>query len=144
MENKMDDGGKLVLRVVLAVLILFHGVSKLIGGVGFISGMLVKAGLPGALGYLVYVGEVIAPLLVLFGVFTRAAALIVAVNMIVALVLVHTRQFFTLSATALSRSCRSRPAKGSSAGTRRTTPSCAAVAAKRCSTTSSGRVRWVS
>ena len=87
MENKMDDGGKLVLRVVLAVLILFHGVSKLIGGVGFISGMLVKAGLPGALGYLVYVGEVIAPLLVLFGVFTRAAALIVAVNMIVALVL---------------------------------------------------------
>lgn len=99
MENRMDDGGKLVLRVVLAVLILFHGVSKLIGGVGFIAGMLAKAGLPGALGYLVYIGEVIAPLLILFGVFTRLAALVVAVNMIVALVLVHTGQFFTLSDT---------------------------------------------
>ena len=99
MEKKMDDGGKLVLRVLLAVLILFHGVSKLIGGVGFISGMLAKAGLPGALGYFVYVGEVIAPLLILFGVFTRAAALVVAVNMIVALALVHTRQFFSLNDT---------------------------------------------
>lgn len=97
--NTMDDGGKLVLRVLLAVLILFHGVSKLIGGVGFISGMLAKAGLPGALGYLVYVGEVIAPLLILFGVFTRAAALVVAVNMVVALLLVHTSQFFTLNET---------------------------------------------
>ena len=97
MKDKTDDGGKLVLRVLLAVLILFHGVSKLIGGVGFISGMLAKAGLPGALGYLVYVGEVIAPLLILFGVFTRAAALVVVMNMIVALALVHTSQFFTLN-----------------------------------------------
>jgi putative oxidoreductase len=97
METKMDDGGKLLLRIVLAVLILFHGVSKLVGGIGFITGMLAKAGLPGALGYLVYVGEVIAPLLILFGVFTRLAALVVAVNMIVALLLVHTSQFFTLN-----------------------------------------------
>jgi len=97
--NTMDDRGKLVLRLLLAVLILFHGVSKLIGGVGFIGGMLAKAGLPAALGYLVYIGEVIAPLLILFGVFTRAAALVVVVNMIVALMLVHTRQFFTLNDT---------------------------------------------
>jgi putative oxidoreductase len=97
--NPMDDRGKLVLRVLLAVLILFHGVSKLIGGVGFIGGMLAKAGLPAALGYLVYIGEVVAPLLILVGVFTRAAALVVVINMIVALLLVHTRQFFTLSDT---------------------------------------------
>jgi putative oxidoreductase len=94
-----DDQGKLVLRVVLAVLLLFHGVSKLIGGVGFITGMLEKAGLPGAFGYLVYIGEVVAPLMILFGVFTRPAALVVAVNMIVALLLVHTSQFFTLNET---------------------------------------------
>jgi putative oxidoreductase len=95
----MDDRGKLVLRVLLAILILFHGVSKLIGGIGPISGMLTKAGLPGAVGYLVYIGEVVAPLLILVGVFTRAAALVVVVNMIVALLLVHTRQFFTLNDT---------------------------------------------
>jgi putative oxidoreductase len=37
----------MILRVALAVLLLFHGVSILIGGVGFITGMLEKAGLPG-------------------------------------------------------------------------------------------------
>jgi putative oxidoreductase len=94
-----DDQSKLVLRVILAVLLLFHGVSKLIGGVGFITGMLEKAGLPGVFGYLVYIGEVVAPLMILFGIFTRAAALVVVINMIVALLLVHTSQFFTLNET---------------------------------------------
>jgi hypothetical protein len=51
------------------------------------------------LGYLVYVGEVVAPLLILVGLFTRAAALVVVINMIVALLLVHTSQFFTLNNT---------------------------------------------
>lgn len=98
-SNPMDDRGKLVLRVLLAVLILFHGVSKLIGGVGFITGMLAKAGLPSAFGYLVYIGEVLAPLLILVGMYTRLAALVVVINMIVALLLVHTSQFFTLNNT---------------------------------------------
>jgi putative oxidoreductase len=92
-----EDQGKLVLRIVLAVLLLFHGVSKLVGGVGPIAGMLQKAGLPGAFAYLVYIGEVVAPLMILFGVFTRAAALVVVINMVVALLLVHTAQFFTLN-----------------------------------------------
>ena len=91
------DAGRLVLRVVLAILILFHGVSKVIGGVGPITGMIAKLGLPAGLGYLVYIGEVVAPTLILIGLFTRAAALIVVVNMIVALLLVHTGQFFSLS-----------------------------------------------
>jgi putative oxidoreductase len=97
--HSREDQGKLVLRVILAILLLFHGVSKLTGGIAFITGMLQKAGLPGALGYLVYIGEVVAPLMILFGVFTRAAALVVVINMIVALLLVHTKQFFTLSET---------------------------------------------
>lgn len=92
----MDDAGKLVLRAVLAILILFHGVSKIIGGVGFITGMVAKVGLPPTVGYLVYVGEVIAPLLMLFGVWTRLAALVVAINMIVAITLVHVPELFTL------------------------------------------------
>jgi putative oxidoreductase len=94
-----DDRGKLLLRAVLAILLLFHGVSKLIGGIGFITGLLDKVGLPHAFGYLVYVGEVVAPLLMLVGLFTRAAALVVVINMIVALLLVHTSQFFTLNET---------------------------------------------
>lgn len=94
-----DDQGKLVLRLVLAILLLFHGVSKLSGGIGFIGGLLEQHGLPAAFGYLVYVGEVVAPLLILVGLYTRAAALVVAINMVVALLLVHTAQFFTLSDT---------------------------------------------
>jgi putative oxidoreductase len=97
--HSTDNHGKLVLRVVLALLLLFHGVSKLSGGIGFIAGMLEKVGAPAALGYLVYVGEVVAPLLILIGLYTRGAALVVAINMIVALLLVHTSQFFTMSDT---------------------------------------------
>jgi putative oxidoreductase len=94
-----DDVGKLVLRLLLAILLLFHGVSKLIGGVGFVAGMLAKFGLPSAIAYLAYVGEVAAPLLILVGLFTRAAALIVVINMLAAFLLVHTSQFFSLSDT---------------------------------------------
>lgn len=97
--HQREDQGKLLLRVILALMLLFHGVSKLIGGVGFITGMLEKAGLPGAFGYLVYVGEVIAPLMILFGVYTRVAALVVAINMVVALLLVHTGEFFSVNQT---------------------------------------------
>lgn len=94
-----DDAGKLLLRATLAILLLFHGVAKIAGGVGFITGMLAKAGLPAALGYLVYVGEVIAPLMILVGVFTRPAALVVAVNMVVAVLLVHTGELFSRNNT---------------------------------------------
>lgn len=94
-----DDLGKLVLRVALALLLLFHGLSKIVGGVGFVTGMLTKVGMPPAFGYLVYIGEVLAPLMILFGVWTRVAALVIAINMTVAVLLVHTKQFFTLSQT---------------------------------------------
>lgn len=97
--SSTDDTGKLVLRAALAILLLFHGFSKLMGGVGFITGMLAKAGLPPAVGYLVYIGEIVAPLLILLGIWTRAAALVVVINMIVALLLVHTGEFFTMSKT---------------------------------------------
>ncbi|UGQ48752.1 DoxX family protein [Massilia endophytica] len=94
-----QDTGKLVLRAALALLILFHGVSKLTNGVGPIVGMVEKAGLPSAFAYLVYVGEVVAPLLVLIGIWTRAAALVIAVNMVVAIMLVHTAQIFQVNNT---------------------------------------------
>jgi putative oxidoreductase len=96
-QSNTDDAGKLVLRAALAIILLFHGVAKLSGGIGFVGDMLAKAGAPAVLGYLVYVGEVIAPLMILAGVYSRLAALVVAINMIVAVLLVHTSQFFTLN-----------------------------------------------
>lgn len=97
--RSFDDEGKLVLRAALAILLLFHGISKLAGGIGFITGMLTGAGLPAVFGYGVYIGEVVAPLLMLAGLFTRLAALVVLANMVVAVLLVHTAQFFTLNET---------------------------------------------
>lgn len=93
------DTGRLILRTALAVLILFHGVAKIQNGIDPIIGMIVKTGLPSAIAYLVYTGEVLAPVLVLVGVWTRPAALVIAINMIVAVLLVHTSQFLTLSQT---------------------------------------------
>lgn len=95
-SSASDDAGKLILRVALAILILFHGVAKITGGVGFIAGLVEKLGLPGALAYLVFVGEVLAPILILVGAWTRLAAFIVAGNMVVAIALVHMGELFTL------------------------------------------------
>ena len=91
------DAAQLILRLVLGLLTLLHGYSKIKGGPAFILDLVGKAGLPQALGYLVYVGEVVAPILVIVGIWTRAAAVVIAINMIVAVALVHTGQLLTLS-----------------------------------------------
>lgn len=94
-----EDFGKLILRVTLALLILLHGVAKIMNGVSGIEGMVTKIGLPPVFAYLVYVGEVIAPLLVLIGLMTRPAALIIAVNMVFAVVLAHMQDLFSITKT---------------------------------------------
>ncbi|HYD34105.1 MAG TPA: DoxX family protein [Methylophilaceae bacterium] len=94
-----EDLGKLLLRVTLAIMILLHGIAKLQNGVDFITGMVTNAGLPAVFAYGVYIGEVVAPLLILIGLFTRPAALIVAINMLVAVWLVHMAELYTLTET---------------------------------------------
>ena len=91
------DLGKLIIRITLGALLLFHGISKLINGVGFIEGELASHGLPTFLAYGVYIGEVVAPLMVILGYQTRIGALIIVFNMIVAIALVHGHQLLTLS-----------------------------------------------
>lgn len=91
-----DDTGKLVLRLALGILILLHGISKLSNGIGSIVGMVTSNGLPAALAYGVYVGELVAPALLIVGVLTRPAALVVAFNMVVAIWLAHMGQIGTL------------------------------------------------
>jgi len=88
--------GFLLLRWAVAGLILLHGISKLIHGLGPIEGMLASAGLPAFIAYGVLVGEVIAPLLVLANIMVVPAALVMAFNMVVAVALAHASQFFTL------------------------------------------------
>jgi putative oxidoreductase len=98
-RGTMDNVARLLLRLILGALILLHGISKIRGGPGFILDIVDRAGLPEPFGYLVYVGEVVAPVLVIIGLYTRLAALVIAINMIVAILLVHVSQFFTLADT---------------------------------------------
>lgn len=93
-----NDLGKLILRVVLGILILFHGVAKLIHGAEAVNGALIHAGLPSVLAFGVYLGEVVGPILLIIGLWTRVGALLVVANMLVALALVHAAQILTLPA----------------------------------------------
>jgi putative oxidoreductase len=91
------DAGKLLLRLTVGILLLLHGIAKVIGGPASIVALVEKAGMPGSFGYAVYLGEVVAPLALILGVWTRIAALVVALNMGVAIALVHMGELFSLN-----------------------------------------------
>lgn len=91
-----DDIGKLVLRLTLGILLLLHGIAKMRYGVSGIEGMVASHGLPGFIAYGVFIGEVFAPLLVILGFYARIGGVIIACNMVVAIVLAHSSQLFSI------------------------------------------------
>ena len=98
MNSNHQELGKFVLRVTIGLLILLHGIAKVTHGVDGIAGMLEAKGLPGVLAYGAYVGEVLAPLMLIVGFQTRIAAILVAVNMLFAIGLAHAGEVFALNA----------------------------------------------
>jgi len=96
-QAAMQDFGKLVLRIALGALILLHGISKLRTGLGPIEGMVVSYGLPAFFAYGALIGEVLAPLMLLFGFYARIGAVIVAINMLFAFALAHMGQIGQLN-----------------------------------------------
>ncbi|MBI3675106.1 MAG: DoxX family protein [Proteobacteria bacterium] len=82
-----EDFGKLVLRLTVGGLLLFHGVHKLLTGIQPIKDMLTAHGVPDALSYGVYLGEVVGPILVILGIFSRVGGVLIVVNLIVAVAL---------------------------------------------------------
>lgn len=96
----MADGvGKLVLRLTLGILLLLHGIAKISGGVAGVEKMLAGAGLPSFFAFGVYIGEVLAPILVIIGFYARFGALVIVVNMIFAIFLAHQADLFTFTRT---------------------------------------------
>ncbi len=95
----MQDTGKLVLRLTVAGLILFHGISKIIHGVGWMAQPLAALHLPGFVAYGAYLGEFVAPLFIVIGLWTRVASLVVVANMIMAIVMEAWRLFPTIKQT---------------------------------------------
>ena len=94
-----DALGKLILRLTVGILMLFHGVDKIMNpaSVDYIGGVLSGAGLPSFLAYGVYIGEVIAPMLVIAGVYCRHGAALIVINMLFAIFLMHTGDIFALT-----------------------------------------------
>ena len=94
-----DDLGKLILRVTLGVLLLLHGIAKVTRGVPGIEKMVEGIGLPSYFAFGVYLGEVLAPILVLLGFYARLGAALIVVNMLFAIVLAHRADLLVLTKT---------------------------------------------
>jgi putative oxidoreductase len=96
MTRSSSDLGRLLLRITLGVCILLHGIAKLQGGVDGIAQGLMAMGLPGFIAYGVYVGEIVAPLLVIVGWFSRIGAALIAINMVFAIAIAHSADLFKI------------------------------------------------
>jgi len=94
-----DAMGKLILRFSVAGMMLFHGVAKIMhpGSLEFIGSSLSSMGMPSVIAYGVFVGEIVAPLMIIFGLYTRVGGLIIVVNMIFAILLAHSGDIFSLT-----------------------------------------------
>ena len=95
----VSDFGKLILRFMIGGLMLFHGIAKINGGISFIVSKVTQDGFPEFLAYGVYIGEVIAPILIILGLKTRFASFIIMVTMIFAIYLVHANDLLEVTKT---------------------------------------------
>lgn len=91
------DLGKLLLRVSFGAMMLFHGVHKLLYGINSIISMVVHHGMPSFVAYGVFVGEIIVPLMFIFGILVRPAALIFCATMLFAWLITQPGVIFTLT-----------------------------------------------
>ncbi len=89
-----DHLAKLILRVTCAGLLIMHGSNSLIHGIQHIKEMVRNAGLPEFISYGNLVGEFFAPLFMIVGYKTRIAALLVAFNMLLSILIAHTDIMF--------------------------------------------------
>jgi len=95
--------GPLLLRLTLALVFFPHGAQKVLGwfgGYGFDATMAMftgKMGLPYAIALLPVATEFLGSIALLFGFFTRIAALATGVNMLVAILLVHIHNGFFMN-----------------------------------------------
>lgn len=94
---RSNDLGLLLLRLTIGGLMLFHGIHKMLYGVGFIGDMLANMGLPSFIAYGALAAELIASLMIVLGVWTRLASIIFAGNMAVAILMAHSSEILTVN-----------------------------------------------
>lgn len=92
MQNtSLQSWGITILRVVVGVVFLVHGLQKLFGGVEMVSGMLGGIGLPlpQIMAIVLIAVETLGGAALILGLFTRYAGVLLAITMLVALFTVH-------------------------------------------------------
>jgi putative oxidoreductase len=94
-----EEVGKLILRLTVGILMLFHGTAKILNpsALDAMGSQLASNGWPAYVAYGVYFGEILAPLMIIVGVFSRIGGLLVAIDMVFAILMGHTAQLLTLS-----------------------------------------------
>jgi putative oxidoreductase len=96
MTRTNADLGRLLLRLTLGGCLILHGIAKLQGGVAGIGQALAANGLPAFVAYGVYVGEIVAPVLVILGFYSRIGSVLIAINMLFAIGLMHRADLFKM------------------------------------------------
>lgn len=66
--------GLLILRIMLGGSVLMHGIAKIYNGIDGVKKVLVTNHIPEFIAYGVYIGEILAPLMIIFGIFARSGA----------------------------------------------------------------------
>lgn len=92
-----DDLSKLFLRLGVGGMMLFHGVHTLLTGLDPLKTILSAHGLPDALSYIAYFGEIVGPLLVLLGLFSRIGAALIALEVVALIALGGLTQLIAVS-----------------------------------------------
>ena len=87
--SSLQPLGLLILRAALGLIFLTHGYPKLTRSATALQGMFVQHGLPANLVYVAGVLETFGGVMLIVGLFTRPAALLLAIEMGVAIVKVH-------------------------------------------------------
>lgn len=85
--NTKQNIGLLIIRIGISFTMLIYGITKLIYGIDFIKDVFTLHGLPSFLGYGIYIGEIIAPILIIIGFRTKLAGFIFAFNCLVAILM---------------------------------------------------------
>jgi putative oxidoreductase len=84
-----NDLGKLLLRITCGGLLLFHGSHKVFNEIEHVKVIVKNNGLPEFFAYGNILGEFIAPLFLIAGYKTRLAAIVIAINMFLSVLLAH-------------------------------------------------------
>jgi len=87
--DRLQPLALLVMRLALGAVMVGHGYHKVFGGLHHHVQLVTSLGLPGWTAYLSAFTEFFGGMLVLIGLFTRAAAFAICINMSVAIAKVH-------------------------------------------------------